>query len=343
MRKVLVTGGAGFIGSALVDRLLAEGHRVDVVDSLSSGSLANLSEARRVAGRDLSFYQLDVRSREVTELIVRSQPEVVFHLAAQPSVSASLTDAALDADVNIVGTLRVAEAARAAGTRKFVVASSASAVYGDVEAAELPLTEQRGRRPRTPHGLGKHAIDGYLVALREYLGLEFTSLVLGSVYGRRDVHGVVGVWAHCVARGERCVVFGDGSQTRDFVFVDDVVDGLVRAASQGNGLVLNIGTGVETSLTALHGQLVEAAGAAGMEVSGASAGPVSAPARMGDARRCSLDSSRAGIHLDWHSWTPLSQGLTAVMVSVREGRSAPSAAYGVIDPSPVAPAEDAQD
>jgi UDP-glucose 4-epimerase len=309
---VLVTGGAGFIGSVLVDRLLAEGHQVDVIDNLSTGSLSNLAEARR-ARRELTFHQVDVRSPEVVDLVARRHPEIVFHLAAQPSVAASTADPAYDADVNIVGTLRIAEAARAAGSRKLVVTSSASAVYGEPQRGDLPLAEHQPRRPASPHGLSKHAVDGYLVALRQSGGLEFTSLVIGTVYGPRDNNGVVGLWARALTDGHACVVNGDGAQTRDFVFVDDVADALARAADHGHGLVLNIGTGVETSLTALHGQLVQAFAARRVELSEEARTLLGGRSRPGEVRRCALDATRAGIHLDWRSWTPLSQGLEATV------------------------------
>ena len=324
--RVLVTGGAGFIGSVLVDRLLAEGHHVDVIDNLSTGSLSNLSEARH-AGRELTFHQVDVRSPEVVDLVVRRRPEIVFHLAAQPSVAKSVADPAFDAEVNLVGTLRIAEGARAAGSRKLVVTSSASAVYGEPQSGDLPLAEHRPRRPASPHGLAKHAVDGYLVALRQSGGLEFTSLVLGTVYGPRDNHGVVGLWARALTEGRACIVNGDGSQTRDFVFVDDVADALARTAEHGQGLVLNIGNGVETSLTALHGQLVQAFLARHVELSEKARTLLGGPARAGEVRRCALDATRAGLHLDWRPWTALAQGLEATVewVTASSASSASSA------------------
>jgi UDP-glucose 4-epimerase len=306
----LVTGGAGFIGSVLVDRLLAEGHRVDVIDNLSSGSLGNLAEARRVAGGSFNFHQQDIRSPEVAELIALRKPEVIWHLVATPHEG---TGVAVAADVNVVGTLKVLEAARQAGCRKVVVASSGAAVYAEPAPAQLPMAENHPRQPRGPHGIAKHAVDAYLIALREPFGLEFTSLVLGTVYGPRDRHGVVGTWARAITAGQPCPMLGDGGQTRDFVFVDDVVDGLARAATRGDGLLLNLGTGLETSLTVLHGMLLDALGAP-------ASGIERRPPRPGEVHRCALDSARAGIYLDWRPWTDLSQGLATVAASFPASR-----------------------
>jgi UDP-glucose 4-epimerase len=254
----LVTGGAGFIGSSLVDRLLAEGHTVDVVDNLSSGSLWNLADARAGAGRNLSFHQLDVRSHDVADLIVRRKPEVVWHLAAQTDLAAGLVSPASEADVDVVGALGILEGVRSAGARKLVVTSSA-AVYGELHGGR-PAAESHPRRPLSPHGIAKHTVDAYLAAFAELEGVVFTSLVLGTVYGPRASSGVVAAWASCLAAGRPCAVFGDGRQVRDFVYIDDVVDALARAADRADGMVLNVGTGRGTSLLELHALMVEQAG-----------------------------------------------------------------------------------
>ena len=244
---MLVTGGAGFIGSTLVDRLLAEGHTVDVVDDLSTGSLANLSDARAAAGHQLTVHQMDVRSPEVVELMGRRRPEVVFHLAAQADVRVSVADPVFDADVNMLGTLRVLEGARLAGTGRVVFAASGGTLYGEPDASELPLKESLPHRPLSPYGVSKKAAIDYLVAYREMHALEFSALALANVYGpRQDPHGeagVVAIFAERLLRGEQVTIFGDGEQTRDFVYVDDVVDAFVRAATKGGGLLCNIGTG----------------------------------------------------------------------------------------------------
>jgi UDP-glucose 4-epimerase len=301
------------LGSALVDRLLAGGHRVDVVDDLSTGSLAALADARRTPGGVFNFHQFDVRSEDVGELIAHRRPDVIWHLAARTSVTASVERAAPDADVNIVGTLRVLDAASAVGVRKVVVASCASGVYGSPE--RLPIREGDRRQPRSPHGVAQQAVDSYLVTFRELHGLEFCSLVLGSVYGpsSRAGVGVVAAWAQAVAAGRPCLVHGDGAQTRDFVYVDDAVDALARAGDHADGLVLNVGTGIETSLVELHRMLVATAGAAGLEARVRSAPLVAAPARPEEVGRCCLDATRAGIYLDWHAWTPLAEGLLSVI------------------------------
>jgi len=254
----LVTGGAGFIGAALVDRLLAEGHSVDVVDNLSTGSLWNLADARASAGRALTFHQLDVRSPDVAELIVRRRPEVVFHLASYGGAAAPSGGSVAEAHVDVVGSLGIVDGVRAAGTRKLVVASSA-AVYGEL-SGERPATESRARRPISPHGVAKHAVDSYLAVFADLDAVVFTSLVLASVYGPRATGGVITSWAQCLAAGRPCTAFGDGHQVRDFVYVDDVVDALARAAGRGDGMVLNVGTGQGTSLVDLHALMVEVAG-----------------------------------------------------------------------------------
>lgn len=307
--RMMVTGGAGFIGTALVDRLLAEGHEVDVIDDLSTGSLANLAGARAAAGRALRIHQLDVRFPETTELIARRRPAVVFHLAAQVDVERSVGDPVADAEVNVVGTLRVLEGARAAGTDRVVFTASGGSLYGEVDPDELPITESCPHRPLSPYGVSKQAALSYLASYRETHALEFCALAVSNVYGpRRDPRegtGVVAAFAEALADGRRATVFGDGAQTRDFVYLDDVVDALARAATRGGGLVCNIGTGIETSVNELYGVMAAAAGA--------DRPPAYEPARPGDLARSALDPGRAAIHLGWRPWTSLAQGVAAVL------------------------------
>jgi UDP-glucose 4-epimerase len=305
--RALVTGGAGFIGSTLVDRLLAEGHAVDVVDDLSSGTLANLAEARATQGYELTFHRLDIREPDVIDLVAHRRPEVIFHLAAQADVRVSVARPAFDAEVNIIGTLNVLEGARAAGSRKVVFAASGGTLYGEPE--KLPVPESHPQRPLSPYGVSKKAACDYLAAYRELHGIEFTALALANVYGpRQDPHGeagVVAIFAGRLLAGEACTIFGDGNQTRDFVYVDDVVDAFARAATKGSGLLMNIGTGVETSVNQLYAVMAAAAGT--------DAPAASAPARAGELARSSLDPARAGIHLGWKPWTTMEAGAAEVL------------------------------
>jgi UDP-glucose 4-epimerase len=307
--KALVTGGAGFIGSTLVDRLLAEGHAVDVVDDLSTGSLGNLAEARTTRDHELKVHQIDIREDAVVDLIERRQPEVVFHLAAQADVRVSVLRPAFDAQVNIVGSINVLEGARRAGTRKIVFASSGGTIYGEPAPADLPVRESHPLQPLSPYGVAKRVVTDYLNVYRELHDLEFTSLAMANIYGpRQDPHGeagVVAIFAGLLRDGEPCTIFGDGSQTRDFVYVDDAVDAFVRAATRGSGLLCNIGTGVETSVNELYQAMAAAAGS--------DAPAVYAPARTGELARSALDPGRAGMHLGWAPWTSLQDGVTEVL------------------------------
>jgi len=305
--RALVTGGAGFIGSTLVDRLLAEGHAVDVVDDLSTGSLANLAAARAEATHDFSFHRLDVRSPTLIDLFAHRRPEVVFHLAAQADVRVSVERPVFDAEVNILGTINVLEGARAAGSSKVVLASSGGTLYG--EPTKLPVAESAPQKPLSPYGVSKKAAGDYLAAYRELHGIEFTALALGNIYGhRQDPHGeagVVAIFAGKLLAGEQCTIFGDGEQTRDFVYVDDVVDAFARAATRGGGLLMNIGTGGEISVNTLYSVMADLAGAI--------APPLYAPARQGELARSSLDPARAAIQLGWAAWTPIEVGAANVL------------------------------
>ncbi len=303
--KTLVTGGAGFIGSTLVDRLLAEGHSVDVVDDLSTGTLTNLSDARSAKDVEFSFHRIDIRTPEVTELIARRQPDVVFHLAAQMDVRVSVARPLFDAEINIIGSLNVLEGARQAGSRKVVFASSGGTIYGDPDPVELPLRETHPQQPLSPYGVAKKAVGDYLVAYRQLHDLEFTALALANIYGpRQNPHGeagVVAIFSKKLLAGEQCTIFGDGAKTRDYTFVDDVVDAFARSAEGADGLLLNIGTGVETSDRRLYDAVAHA--------SGIDEEPLYAPDRPGDLRRSCLDPGRAGVHLGWRPWTTLEQGI----------------------------------
>ena len=312
--KCLVTGGAGFIGSTLVDRLLAEDHEVDVIDDLSTGSMANLAAARAEGGKRVRFHQADIRAEEVVDVISRTRPDVVFHLAAQADVRVSVARPVFDAQVNIIGSLNVLEGARLGGASKVVFASSGGTIYGAPPPEALPVKESQPQTPVSPYGVAKKVVGDYLRAYRELHDLEFTALALANVYGpRQDPHGeagVVAIFADRLIGGDSCVIFGDGEQTRDFVFVDDVVDAFARAAERAGGLLLNIGTGVETSVNELY------------EVMARAAGRVEPPqyeaARPGELARSSLDPSKASIHLGWKPWTSLEDGLAAVTRWYRE-------------------------
>jgi UDP-glucose 4-epimerase len=301
--RVLVTGGAGFIGSNLVDRLLADGHDVDVVDDLSSGALANLADARTQRTQRMTFQRLDVRSSAVTDLIIHRKPEVVFHLAAQASVTVSVAKPAFDAEVNILGSINVIEGALAAGSRKVVFAGSGGTLYGVPEST--PTREGHPQHPVSPYGVAKKAVGDYLHYYREVHGLEYTVLAFANVYGpRQDPHGesgVVAIFASKLLAGERPTIFGDGEQTRDYVFVDDACDAFIRAAEKAGGLIVNIGTGGETSVQHLFDAIAR--------ITGFEEPARYAPPRAGELRRSALDPGRAAIHLGWEPWTTLDQGL----------------------------------
>ena len=303
--RVLVTGGAGFIGSTLVDRLLAEGCDVDVIDDLSSGTLVNLTEARAQRSRKFSFHRLDVRSPQLPDVVAHRRPEVVFHLAAQTDPRASVLRPMFDAEVNVLGTLNVCEAALVAGTRKIVLAGSGGSRYGFPES--LPVRENHAQRPVSPSGVSKKAAGDYLHYYREVRGLEYTELALSNVYGPRQSPGgdagagVVASFTAQMLAGRRPNIYGDGTRTRDYLYVDDAVDAFVRATERGGGLLMNIGTGVETSVRDLYDTLAR--------LTGYSESPHMAPARAGELERSCLDPGRAAIHLGWKPWTALDEGL----------------------------------
>ncbi|QGG95822.1 NAD-dependent epimerase/dehydratase family protein [Actinomarinicola tropica] len=285
--RALVTGGAGFIGSTLVDRLLAEGHEVDVVDDLSTGSLANLADARAARTGRLHIHQLDVRDPSLGDLVARVAPTVVFHLATRDG--ATVVE---DAEVTVVGGVRLVEAARAAGAQKVVVASTA-AIYRPPEPSELPIRESHPQQPVDPHGVAATSLVAYLTAYRELHELEFTALALSHVYGPRARSGPV---AAEIAGDDVAV-----PSSTDLVFVDDAVDAFVRAATRGSGLVVNVGSGRETTTAELRDAVASATGRAPRRRR--------PRPRVGQPDRLALDIGRARIHLGWSPWTSLEEGV----------------------------------
>jgi UDP-glucose 4-epimerase len=292
--RAIVTGGAGFIGSHLVDALIAQSTEVHVVDNLATGSRENLP-----AGAEL--HELDVRSEALEELAGRLRPEVVFHLAAQADVGTSVERPAFDADVNVVGTVRILEAARAAGAR-VVFTSTGGAIYGE---CEQPAREEAPPHPLSPYAASKLAGEGYLATWNRLYGGGHVTCRLANVYGPRQrptlEGGVVAIFLDRFRDGREAEIFGDGSQTRDFVFVADVVQGLLAAAAAPADGVYNIGTGLGSSVLELHQVCAQTAG---VELR-----PRFAPERPGDLRRSVLDASLAAEVLGWRAETQLGDGV----------------------------------
>ncbi|MBO4207215.1 NAD-dependent epimerase/dehydratase family protein [Micromonospora echinofusca] len=309
--RVVVTGGAGFVGSHVVTRLLLTGARVKVVDNLSTGRLDNLDDARRAGLADRDLVVADIRGPAGTSVVTRWRPDVVVHLAAQTSAAVAVRAPAPDADANICGTLNVLDAAASAGVG-LVVHAASSAIYGRVPAAGLPVGEETPVAPTHPYGISKATGLRYLDWYRERHGLAYTALVLGNVYGPRQTgphRGVVARMAAALLSGERAVITGDGGQTRDFVYVGDVAHAVALACvTDGVGMV-NIGTGRETSITEAYGFIAATVGADGP--------PRHDPPVPGEIRRMALDPSRAGTRLGWQPTVDLAEGVALVVADGR--------------------------
>jgi UDP-glucose 4-epimerase len=307
--KTLVTGGAGFIGSNLVDALLDRGDEVTVIDDVSTGRRENLTRALE---RGAELIELDVRDAEAVAAVVeRVRPEVIFHLAAQIDVRKSVADPAHDSRVNVEGTINVLSAAQAHGVRRVVNTSTGGAIYG--EGQILPAPEDHPVAPEAPYGLSKFCAENYCALFTRLHGLSTVSLRYGNVYGPRQdplgEAGVIAIFCGKFLEGGRPTIFGDGKQTRDYVYVGDVVDANLRAAVSDATGAFNVGRGVQTSVldivTALSG------------LSENTFEAVHAPARPGEVQHIALDPSRSRDELGWEAHVDLTQGLRLTLDSLR--------------------------
>jgi UDP-glucose 4-epimerase len=296
-KKVLITGGAGFIGSHVADLLVAQDYDVAVVDNLSSGSRKNLNPRAE-------FFELDIRSSEMPELLGRLKPEAICHLAAQVSVRLSVEDPEADASINILGSLKLLEAAVKTGVKKVIFSSTGGAIYGEQDY--FPADEKHPTRPVSPYGVAKLATEKYLNYYKQEYGLDFVALRYANVYGpRQDPHGeagVVAIFSQKLLSGGQAIINGDGTQTRDFVFVEDVARSNLLAMESTYCGEINIGTAVETDINNLFRLLKNISGSGVEEFHG--------PAKPGEQKRSVIDCSRARKILNWEPSVPLEKGLT---------------------------------
>lgn len=306
--RTLVTGAAGFIGSTLVDRLLLEGHQVVGIDNLATGTVANLEQASRHHGRAggrFSFLTYDIRATDLAGVVDFAEPDVVFHLAAQVDLRASVADPQHDASCNVLGTINVLEACRRAGVRRIVYAASGGSRYG--APMDLPVKESSDPEPLSPYAAAKFAGEVYLRAYAKMYDISPISLALANVYGPRQnpfgEAGVIAVFGSALLRGRPVTVFGDGTATRDYIYVGDVVDAFVRAAAAPLTTTgtFNIGTGLQTTTNDVY-RLLSA-------VLGGPAPPSYADARPGEVHAIALDATKAGEQLGWRPTVELEQGL----------------------------------
>jgi UDP-glucose 4-epimerase len=305
--KILVTGGAGFIGSHIADTYIAAGHDVIVVDDLSTGHERNLHPLAR-------FYHVDIRSRDLQDVFAREHPEVVCHQAAKANVRESLEQPLLYADVNVLGSVNVLECCRRAGVRKVIYASTGGAVYG--QPAALPVVEDHPINPLDPYGASKHHVEHYLDLYHANFGIDFTILRYPNVYGpRQDAYGeagVVAIFTRQMLHREQPVINGSGAQERDFVYVSDVARANLLALDRGEKSVYNIGSGLGTSVNCIFDRLALLTNYPHLALHG--------PAKQGEVFKIYLDASRAAAQLGWAPQTDLDSGLAFTVARFEQDR-----------------------
>jgi UDP-glucose 4-epimerase len=309
--RCLVTGGAGFIGSNLVDALLARGDEVTVLDDLSTGRLSNLEPG---LSNGAELIEMDIRDRDgLIGLAAEKRPEAIFHLAAQIDVRKSLADPFFDASINVGGTANVLEAARASECGRVVSISTGGAIYGEGDGQQLPLGEDAPIAPLSAYGQSKFAAEGYISLYERLYGLSGVSLRLGNVYGPRQdplgEAGVIAIFCGLLKEGGRPTIFGDGKQTRDYIYVGDVVSAALAAGNAQVTGPINIGTGRETDVLELVEALRKLSGTDDFE-------PEFAPERTGEVQRITIDASRAEQELGWRAEMDLEDGLRDTLVSI---------------------------
>lgn len=297
MPKSLVTGGAGFIGSHVVDLLIANGHEVVIVDNLSAGDKANINQRAK-------FYKIDIQDKKLAKIFQKERPDFVFHMAAQIDVRKSVNDPISDTKVNVLGSLNVIESAARYGAKKLIFASTGGAIYGDAE--QLPTPEGYYERPLSPYGINKLSIEKSLFFYKKVKGLDYTILRLSNVYGPRQnckgEAGVIAILIHKILRGEQTIVNGDGEQTRDYVFVKDVARAFVLAQKKTSSDKFNISTAKESSVNQILEKIAEKMD---MKIFGKHA-----EAKSGEQRRSCLDNSLAQKELGWYPEYDLDRGVS---------------------------------
>jgi len=304
-KTALVTGGAGFIGSHMVDRLLELEYRVVIIDDLSNGKIKNLNHGA-------TFHHADITQPSVAEVFEKEKPDLVFHMAAQTSVTRSTKEPILDTNVNVLGTLRLLEAARRVGVEKIIYSSTGGALYGNPET--VPCPDDAPTEPVSPYGMSKYVGEQYLRFYHRQYRLNYTSLRYGNVYGPRQdptgEAGVVAIFTSAMLDGKQPEIFGDGNQERDFVSVFDVIDANIAAIDRGDGMEMNIATGEATTVNRIF-ELLKG-------ITGYKWDPVHGAGRAGEVYRISLDWSRAAAELDWAPKVGLADGLAGTVDFFRE-------------------------
>lgn len=296
MSKILVTGGAGFIGSHLTDRLIENGHKVLIIDNLSTGFKEHINPQAK-------FFQMDIRSAAIGKVIEKEQPTAVYHLAAQVDVRKSLEDPSLDVEINISGSINLLKSCLKHKVQKVIFASTGGAIYGEQEY--FPADERHPVFPISPYGVAKLTMEKYLHCFYENFGLNYVCLRLANVYGPRQNpkgdQGVVAIFCGKLLSGEQVTIYGDGMQTRDYVYVDDVVDAFVSALDYPKSEVFNIGTAIETNVNQLYEMLAGKVNSNSNMIYG--------PERLGEQKRSVIDFAKAKKELNWEPKVNLEEGL----------------------------------